>query len=192
MKSYVHPHRNGGDLLRAAAAHAKQERAGRDLLVVDIAEIDARRVYREAGYASTLAYCTAELALSSKASLHRIRVARTAWRLPAIMAALVAGRVHLTAVSLLAAHLTEDNVEELLDAAAGKNVEELRKLIAERFPRRDLFTAARLPEPLLTKPAPTLPESAVAPNDCALLGSPPAERLSKGGPFPERSIEMPP
>jgi 5-methylcytosine-specific restriction endonuclease McrA len=201
MKSYVHPHRDGTDLLRAAADHAEQERAGRDLLVVDIAEIDARRVYREAGYPSTVAYCIGELGLSPKASLHRIRVARVAWRLPAILAALVAGRVHLTAVSVLAAHLTEENVEELLEAAAQKNIQDLRRHIAEHFPRRDLFTAPRLPEPLLLNTGPGLMGSAAEPSgpiDDWALPYPPAtaprtERLLKGVQVREtRPVEMPP
>src|SRR5262245_62061693 len=154
-------HRSGEDLLHDAAAHARQERDGRDLLVVDIAEIDARRVYREAGYPSTIAYCVCELGLSRKAALHRIHVARIAWRLPAIMAALAAGRVHLTAVSMLAAHFTEDNVEELLIEAANKNMKELRALIAEHIPRRDLFTSPVSPE--LGLIAASWTESAVAP-----------------------------
>src|SRR5436189_4595772 len=106
MKYCEHLQRNGADLLRDAAAHATQERDGRDLLVVDIAEIDARRVYRQAGYPSTVVYCMEELGLSRKAALHRIHVARVAWRLPAILDALRERRVHLTAVSLLAAHVT--------------------------------------------------------------------------------------
>src|SRR5213078_4444158 len=120
MKDCEHPQRNGGDLLRDAVAYATQERDGRDLLVVDIAEIDARRVYRQAGYPSTRTYCVGELGLSTKAALHRIHVARVAWRLPVILAAMKEGRIGLTAVSVLAAHLDEANAEELLEATAGK------------------------------------------------------------------------
>lgn len=154
MKTYSLPHRNGATLLRDAAAHAKQERDGRDLLVVDIAEIDAQKVYREAGYPSILAYCMEELELSEKAALHRIHVARVAWRLPAILMALLERRLNLTAVSLLAAHATEENVDELVAMAEGKSKEKIRQIVRERFPRRDLFTAATVPasEPLLVGP----------------------------------------
>jgi hypothetical protein len=157
----MHHHRNCKDLLRDAAAHARRERDGRDLLIVDIAEIDARRVYREAGYPSTIAFCIFELGLSRKAALHRIHVARVAWRMPAILSALIAGRVHLTAVSMLAAHFTEENVEELLESVEDKNMRELRALIAERFPRRDLFTGSVPPElELVTVPSPMGPAAA--------------------------------
>ena len=139
MSTDSRPHRNEQVLLLDAATHAKEERDARDLLIVDIAEIDARRVYRQAGYPSTVAYCMGELQLSRKAALHRIHVARTAWRHPAILAALTERRLHLTAVSMLASHLIEENVDELVAVAAGKTKEELRLLIEERFPPRDLF-----------------------------------------------------
>ena len=144
MKNYSRPHRSRPALLRDASAHAQQERDGRDKLVVDIAEIDARQVYREAGYPSAVTYCMAELELSKKAALHRIHVGRVAWRLPAILAALTEGRLHLTAVSMLAAHLTEDNVDELVAVAEGMTKHEIRQLIAKRFPRRDLFNATEV------------------------------------------------
>src|SRR5580765_1823410 len=125
MRIYSRPHRSEQDLLNSATLHAQQERDGRDLLVVDIAEIDARRVYRQAGYPSTLTYCVYELGLSRKAALHRIHVARVAWRLPAILIALTERRLHVTAVGILAPHLTEENVEDLVEAAAGKTAKEL-------------------------------------------------------------------
>ena len=79
--------RSESALLRDAAAHAAQEREGRNQLVVDIAEIDARKVYRQAGYDSTYSYCVHELGLSKKAAFHRIHVgarrgsSRWFWRL---------------------------------------------------------------------------------------------------------------
>ena len=176
----MHHHRSSEDLLRDATTHAGQERDGRDLLVVDIAEIDARRVYRGAGYPSTIAYCVFELGLSRKAALHRIHVARIAWRLPAIMAALAAGRVHLTAVSMLAAHFTEDNVKDLLMEAAYKNMRQLRALIAERFPRRDLFTTSAAPELLLVTALTAATSSSGSENRAA---EPVVERPLKGVPL---------
>jgi hypothetical protein len=140
VKNHARPERDERALLRDAAAHAKQERDGRDRLIVDIAEIDARKVFRAAGYPSALTYCVEELGLSTKAALHRIHVARVAWRFPVVLAAMTEGRVGLTAVSMLAAHLDEKNAEELVEEAAGKTKPELRRLIAERFPRRDLFS----------------------------------------------------
>src|SRR5436190_9199667 len=132
-------HRTEIVLLRDAAAHAAQEREGRNQLVVDIAEIDARKVYRQAGYDSTFSYCVHELGLSKKAAFHRIHVARKAWEFPVVLAALSEGRLHLGAVRALGAHLTKENAADLVEAGAGKNMEEIAQLIAERFPRPGLF-----------------------------------------------------
>src|SRR5439155_11543300 len=55
------------------------------------------------------------------------------------------GELNLTSVLLLAPKLAPENAEELLAAAAGKSKDELKLLLAERFPRPDLPTAV---EPL--------------------------------------------
>jgi hypothetical protein len=151
MKSYALPHRHGDDSLRAASAHAVFERDGRDLLVIDIAEIDARRIYCQAGYPSIVSYCVEELGLSRKAALHRIHVARVAWRLPAILAALAERRLGLTTASLLAKHATKDNVEELVAIAEKSTKEELRGILAERFPKQDLFARTAREQPSLLR-----------------------------------------
>ena len=52
----------------------------------------------------------------------------------------VAGRVHLTAVSMLAPHLSPGSIEELLAGATHKTKPEIELLLAGRFPRPDLPT----------------------------------------------------
>jgi 5-methylcytosine-specific restriction endonuclease McrA len=140
-------------LLRDAAAHAAQEREGRNQLVVDIAEIDARKAYRQAGYDSTFSYCVHELGLSKKAAFHRIHVARKAWEFPVVLAALSEGRLHLTAVRMLASHLSQDNAADLVEAATGKTAMEVDRLLAQRFPRPELFTI-QSPDAQLMSPSP--------------------------------------
>jgi hypothetical protein len=51
----------------------------------------------------------------------RIETARAARRFPVILDRLTSGSLHLTAVSLLAPHLTDTNVVALLDAAHHKS-----------------------------------------------------------------------
>jgi len=57
---------------------------------------------------------------------------------PAILDALAEGRLHLTAVVLLAKHLRPENAAELLAAPEFKTTFEIKMLIAERFPQPDL------------------------------------------------------
>jgi 5-methylcytosine-specific restriction endonuclease McrA len=148
------PRRTDRVLLLDAAAHAAQEREGRNKLIADIAEIDARRAYRQAGYDSILAYCMDELQLSRKAALHRIRVARVAWKYSAVLTALAEGRLHVTAVGMLATHLTERNAAQLVAAAEHKSRPKIAQFLAETFPRPSLLAApSPFSEPLLREAA---------------------------------------
>src|SRR5262245_14480987 len=83
------------------------------------------------------AYCVGELRLCEQAAFKRIHAARAARRFPAIFEALAEGRLHLTAVTLLAPHLTEASAPDLLAAAAHKSRSEIEQLLAERFPRTE-------------------------------------------------------
>lgn len=97
------------------------------------------------------AYCVGELRMSEDGAYRRITAARAARRFPAIFEAVAKSRLHLTAVSLLAPHLTEDTAAELLAAATHKSKSEIERLLAERFPRADMLAwVAAIP----TAPAP--------------------------------------
>ena len=56
-------------------------------------------------------------------------------RFPQILEAVAAGHLHLTGASLIAAHLTAENVESLIAAAAGKTRREVEKIIAALGPK---------------------------------------------------------
>jgi hypothetical protein len=113
------------------------------LEIAHIAEFDARRLYAREGYPSMFDYCLGKARLSDDAALKRIRAARAAREHPELSAALAEGRLHLTAVVLLAPKLARDNVDELIAAATHRTVEEIRTLLAERFPRRDVPLSVR-------------------------------------------------
>jgi 5-methylcytosine-specific restriction endonuclease McrA len=55
-----------------------------------------------------------------------------------VYALLADGRLHLTAVVMLAPYLTPENADELLAAAAHQSKAGIEQLLAERFPRPDL------------------------------------------------------
>ena len=59
-------------------------------------------------------YCTQVLHLAEHAALNRIEAARAARRFPIILELLADGRIHLSAVRLVAPPLTERNHESLL------------------------------------------------------------------------------
>src|SRR5215471_15524426 len=101
-------------LLQNLATLVSRDRAVTAALLAYIAEADARRLYAPAGYSSMHEYCVTELHLSDEAAGARIRAARAARRYPVLLVALVEGRLHLTALRLLAPHLTDENAGELI------------------------------------------------------------------------------
>ena len=132
---YSLTHLSDESLRRELSAAAAKESVSTAELVVHIAEFDHRKLYLPAAYPSMFAYCVGELKLSDQAAKKRIRVARAGHRCPAVFAALAEGRVHLSGLVALAAHLTPENADELLLAATGKRSEDVELLLAERFPR---------------------------------------------------------
>ncbi len=153
MCKYSLSHLSDSVLLRDLAALVAHDRATTAVLLAHIAEVDERRLYLPAAYPSMYAYCVGELRLCEQAAFKRIRAARTARRFPAIFPALAEGRLHLSGVVMLTPHLTPENADELLAAAANRNRAELEQLLAERFPRPQL--PARL-QALPTAPSPAL------------------------------------
>src|SRR5207244_8815856 len=133
MQSYSLTHLTDAVLLRDLSAIAARDRVMTATLLAHIAEVDARRLFVPAGHPSMHAFCVEHLRYSDDAAFRRIRAARAARRFPALFSALADGRLHLSAVSLLAAHLTVDNVDTLIDAATHRRKTEIEEWLAERF-----------------------------------------------------------
>ena len=83
------------------------------------------------------------LHFSEHAAYLRIEAARAARRFPVILDRLADGSVHLTAVGLLAPHLTLANHAELLDAARHKSKREVEQLVAHVRPQQDVPSLVR-------------------------------------------------
>ena len=145
-------HLSDGALLRDLAALVNQDRATTAALLAHLAEVDERRLFLPAAYPSMYAYCVGELRFSEDVASKRIQAARVARRIPAIFTALADGRLHLSAVLLLAPHLTAENARELIETAAHKTKSEIETLLAERFPRTELLPWVQV---LATPGAPT-------------------------------------
>lgn len=169
-----------------------RERGATALLIAHLAELDTRDVLLREGYGSLFAYCLEALGLSEHATFNRIEAARAARRFPVIVEMLAEGAVNLTAVRLLAPHLTAENHRRLLAAARGKRTEQIREMVAALAPRPDAATGVRkvaTPSPAAAPPmaaSPGLVSSGEA-------GSP--ETLSPASPssaFASASLMRPP
>jgi hypothetical protein len=140
MSSFSRTHLTDQSLLRDLASDLSQHHAATAALLADLAEEDHRRLYRQAAYDSMFEYCVRKLHMSEETAFRRIRVARTARQFPAIFPALADGRLNLTAVLLLAPHLSPATADDLLAAAAHRTKSEVGLLLAGRFPRPDVPT----------------------------------------------------
>ena len=103
-------------------------------------------------------YCTRVLHFAEHAAFNRIEAARAARRFPIILTLLADGRVHLSAVRLLAPHLTEANHDALLKEASHKSKREIEEIVARLVPRPDGRSSVRK---VLSIPVPTTPVPAV-------------------------------
>jgi hypothetical protein len=140
VSKYSLTHVSDTALARDLAAAVAHDRASTANLLAHIAEFDARKLYLPAAHPSMYSYCVHELRLGEQAAFKRIRAARAARQFPAIFTTIADGRLNLSAVVLLAPHLTPGNAEELLMAAANQSQDAIERLLAERFPRPDVPT----------------------------------------------------
>ena len=151
---YSLSHLSDPDLLSNLSALVARERAATAELLAHIAEVDARKLFREAAYPSMFAYCVGELHLSEDAAYRHITAARAARRFPMLYDAIADGRLHLSAILLLAVYLTPETIEDLVAAAAYRNKVDIERLLAERFPRPDVLASIRVVPPGVTEAGP--------------------------------------
>ena len=127
-------------------------------LLIQMGAIESRALHRSRAYDSMYTWCTEALHMSEGTAYKRIRAARVAHRFPAVLPMLADGRLHLSAVVLLAPHLTRQNVASLLSDATHLSKAAVERLVAERFPKPDVPTAVRA----LADPSARPPVSATA------------------------------
>ena len=187
MRAYSLTHLSDRVLLRQVAFIVSRDRRITAVLLAHLAEIDTRRLYLALGYPSMHAYCVGELRFSDDAAYKRIQAARAARRFPQLFAAVEDGRLHLTAVRLLAPHLTAENADELISAATHNRTVDIETWLARRFPSAEPSLPPTRVK-VLAAPAPVRLQSATA----LPLLEPPAElALGQVDDFPQESKPEP-
>ena len=99
------------ELLHEVKRRIAVERQATAHLIAALGELDARRLYLGESCSSLFTYCTQVLHLSEHAAYLRIEAARAARKWPILLELLAEGALHLTAIGLLAPHLTPENHE---------------------------------------------------------------------------------
>jgi hypothetical protein len=126
------------DLLAEVARAAGNERRATAHLLAVLMELDSRRLYLGEGFSSLFTYCTQALHLSEHAAYNRIEAARAVRRFPLILDLIQDGAITLTAVRLLAPHLTIANHRDVLASARHKNKREVELIVASLHPQSDV------------------------------------------------------
>lgn len=169
-------------LLDTAKRLAADERRATSALLRALMEIDERRLYLGEGCASMFVYCTAVLHLSEGGAYNRIEAARAARRYPVILDLFEQSAVTLTAIRLLAPHLTADNHAAVLASARHKSKREIEEIVAALRPKPDAVTMVRRLPPAGTDSR-ALPVSAA---------TPPSEEESGPSTSPARDVRREP
>jgi hypothetical protein len=165
------------ELVLALEGLVKADRKLGAKLLVHLGEVDDRKLYLALGFSTMFEYCRSSLGMSEAEAYLRVQAAKVGRRFPLVLERLGAGDVHLTAIKLLAPHLTEENHARLLDRVKRKSKRQIEVLIAELDPKPDIrervrkLPAARTPVSGLLL-APREPVAAAAPSPTLALQSP--------------------
>ncbi|MFZ5637091.1 MAG: hypothetical protein ACOY82_10975, partial [Pseudomonadota bacterium] len=138
MRAFTLDHLSDDNLLAGLAALVTTDRQTTAAMLAHLAEVEARGLYRPAACSSMHAYCVRVLRLSEDAASKRLRAARVARQWPQIFEAVADGRLHLSAVVMLAPHFADGTVDELIAAAAYRTKGEIEILVARLAPQPDL------------------------------------------------------
>ena len=179
---------HAGGVIDEVGRLVRAERQATARLIAALAELDARRLYLAQGCSSLFVYCTRVLHLSEHAAYGRIEAARAARKFPVLLEMLAASDLTLTAVGLLAPHLTPDNHRDVLGRAKHKTRREVEEIVAVLRPLPDARPLVRkLPAPSPSKPsiedraapAPRIPPPPPVPTSpAATVEQPPATPIT--------------
>jgi hypothetical protein len=124
-------------LLEITKRLAIDERRATAALLRALIEIDRRCLYLGEGCASLFTYCTQVLHLSEGGAYNRIEAARAARSYPLILTLIEESAITLTAVRLLAPHLSAENHTAVLAAARHQSKRDVEALVARLRPKPD-------------------------------------------------------
>jgi energy-coupling factor transporter ATP-binding protein EcfA2 len=169
-------------VLAGLARVVRQGHAITAALLGHILEIEHRQLYRNMGYDSMRAFLIVEHHFSEDAAERRLQAAHAVRRHPELLERVADGRLHLTAVGMLSAHLDDPNAAELIEAATHRTRSQIHALLLARKPvaiaagvQPEMALSAGVPAPAQVGNEPALAQVEGEP----ALAQVPSERLSK-------------
>ena len=122
-------------------------------IVLYLAEVDRRGIYRDAGFSSLFTFCTDRLGYSEAGAGRRVRAARCLAQSPEIYSQLKNGTITLCSLSEVATIVTPENQKLVLTAIQGASKREAQ-VIAQSFgaPKPAKRSTIRAKKALVTPP----------------------------------------
>jgi len=151
------------ELDRSAQTLVRAENQSVAKLIAHLAEMSSRNTALQMGYRSLYDYCIKRLNLSEGAVPARVHVANVCQRFPSLLVALAEGQVSLTVASLVAPHLTDDNVERLLCDCAGKTRRATEEYLVSLRPKPVFAPSIRKRPSREVLPTPVVPQPVAGP-----------------------------
>jgi len=147
-------HLDDDTLMDTLSRLVRNEREATAELLAALCEVDRRKLYAERGYSSLFSYCQQVLNMAEPSIYVRIAASRCCRRFPCVLPMLRSGDLHLSAIKLLAPHLTDENCETLMKAARHKSKRQIEELVGDLAPKPDVKqTVQKLPTPKAAGPA---------------------------------------
>ena len=122
-------------------------------------EFERRKLQKDSAYSSLHAFCKHELGLPDAEAYKRIQTARAAAKYPVILELLESGLLYVSAIAVLAPHLTPENHVPMLENARGKSKRELEFYVASLSGSRPAQLDVVIPVPPLTEAVPLVVNS---------------------------------
>ena len=129
----------------------RHRRTATATLIAHLAELESRNLHLAQGFRSLFGYCRHVLHCSEHEAYNRMEAVHAARRFPVILAMLAEGRLHLTAVRLLAPHLRDEDHLALLGGAIHKSRREIVALLARWFPSADVASSIASSAPAMRR-----------------------------------------
>ena len=126
-------------LAEKLAALSKKETEITAEILAHLAELDKRKLFRDAGYSSLYYYCVNGLGYSSPSAKRRITAARCISDYPEVYQLFLEKKVTLTTIAIFAPILTPENKISVLEQVAGRKSEEVEWVRGRYNPQRPSF-----------------------------------------------------
>src|SRR3569832_1479542 len=113
-------HKINNEAIKWARTHDQAERH----LIEALIQVEKQKIHKLLGHRSMFLYTTIELKLSEAVALSLIAVARRANTLPQLREAIAKGKITPAKASRVAAHINEQNAEEIISFASSHTTRE--------------------------------------------------------------------